>query len=48
MSANKGQVLIRMGNEACVGLIVPFEYEKELIENPFGSKKEKGEWNNEE
>lgn len=48
MSANKGQVLIRMGNEACVGLIVPFEYEKNLIENPFGSKKEKGEWNNEE
>lgn len=44
MSAQKGQVLIRMNGEACVGYVVPFEYEKKLIENPFANKKVKEEY----
>lgn len=39
MSAKRGQVLIRMNSESCVGLVIPFEYEKQLIENPFAKKK---------
>ena len=41
MSAKRGQVLIRMNSESCVGLVVPFEYERNLIENPFRNKKAK-------
>lgn len=44
MSAQKGQVLIRMNGEACVGYVVPFDYEKKLIENPFANKKVKEEY----
>lgn len=42
MSARKGQILIRMGEESCAGYVVPFDYEKELIENPFAYVKEDG------
>ena len=37
MSAKKGQVLIRIGEESCATYIVPFDYEKTLIENPFAA-----------
>ena len=43
MAAKKGQVLIRMGAESCVGFVVPFDYEKKLIENPFAKKTAKEE-----
>lgn len=41
MGAQRGEVLIRMNSESCVGLVIPFDYEKRLIENPFNKKKER-------
>lgn len=38
MGAKRGQVLIRMNSESCVGLVIPFDYERDLIENPFRKK----------
>lgn len=48
MSAKKGQVLIRMGEESCVGYVVPFDYEKQLIENPFANRSQEEEFDDED